>query len=223
MAGSALRKAGMAGGFSLLAACSGATTPPGELPAGTTSPAAESPLQRLRGEALVGKDGYGITPCGSRQQKIVHFAAPAQEFIDRFLEPGGRLEFFLDGWVREEDGQLLFESVERAHIEGPRCDREPEGAAFVARGNEPFWSLSLAANGWELQRPGVEPLRAEAKLAKAGDGYVWESAAPAAKVELVPGYCADSMADAASAWQARLTLDGKTSSGCAWRGALALP
>lgn len=215
--------AGMAGSFSLLVACTGTTTQPGELPAGTTSPAAGSPLQRLRGEALVGKDGYGVTPCGSQQQKIARFAPSAQEFIDRFLEPGGRLEFFLDGWVHEENGQLLFESVERAHVEGPRCDREPEDAAFVARGNEPFWSLSLTANDWELQRSGAEPLRAEAKSAKAGDGYVWESAAPAAKVELVPGYCADSMADAASAWQARLTLDGETLSGCAWRGAQALP
>ncbi|MBP3985502.1 hypothetical protein J5837_13905 [Pseudoxanthomonas helianthi] len=214
-----------------VSACGGATnSSAGEPPASTPVPAqpvaASSPaagLERLRGEAVVGKDGYGVTPCGSDRQRIVEFAPDAQAFIDRFLEPGGRLAFFFDGWVREREGKWIVDSVERVHTEGPRCDAPLEQAMFVARGTEPFWSLSLSATGWELQRPGQEALRVQAPATRAGTAYVWESSAPAAKVEIVPGYCADGMADAASGWEAKLSLDGKTLSGCAHRGALALP
>lgn len=200
-----------------------ASAPPPAQPAAAASPVAE--LERLRGEAIVGKDGYGITPCGSDRQRIVEFAPDAQVFIDRFLQPGGRLEFFFDGWVREREGKWIVESVERVHTEGPRCDAPLEQAVFVARGNEPFWSLSLSATGWELQRPGQDALhaQAQAQAMKAGTAYVWESSAPAAKVEIVPGYCADGMADAVSGWVAKLSLEGKTLNGCAHRGALALP
>lgn len=214
---------GMTGLFSLLAACGGTTAPASGPPAGEAPAAATPVLQRLRGEAVVGKDGYGVTPCGSQRQRIVRFAPAAQDFIDRFMEPGGRLEFFFDGWASEQDGQLVVEAVERVHTEGLRCDRELEVAVFAARGNEPFWSLSLTATGWELQRPDAEPLRADAGATKAGESYVWESVAPASRVELTPGYCADGMADAATAWQARLTLGEEVLSGCAWRGAQALP
>ena len=117
----------------------------------------------------------------------------------------------------------MVESVERAHTEGPRCDAALENALFVARGNEPFWSLSLTAPGWVLQRPGEEPLHVTATMAKSGTDYAWGSAAPTARVEIVPGYCADGMADAASGWQAKLSLDGKVFNGCAHRGALPLP
>lgn len=223
----------MAGVVAMMAsACGGATNssagePPAPMQPPTQSVAATpavAGLQRLRGEAVVGKDGYGITPCGSERQRIVEFAPEAQAFIDRFLEPGGRLEFFFDGWARErDDGKLLIESVERLHTEGPRCDAPPEEAMFVARGNEPFWSLSLTATGWELQRPDADALRIKTAVAKSGAGYAWTSATPAAKVEIIPGYCADGMADAASGWQAKLSLDGKVFEGCAHRGAQPLP
>lgn len=215
----------------MASACGGATNSSAdETPAAAQQPArpiaassSVADLERLRGEAIVGKDGYGITPCGSDRQRIVEFAPAAQAIIDRFLEPGGRLEFFFDGWAREREGKLVIESVERVHTEGPRCDAPVEQAMFVARGTEPFWSLSLTATGWELQRPGEDVLRVQAPAAKAGAAYVWESSAPVAKVEIVPGYCADGMADAASGWEAKLNLDGKAFGGCAYRGALALP
>lgn len=197
---------------------------PAQVPVRQVAPSpAVAGLQRLRGEAVVGKDGYGVTPCGSERQRIVEFAPDAQAFVDRFLEPGGRLEFFLDGWAREHEGKLVIESIERVHTEGPRCDAPVEQAMFVARGNEPFWSLSLRATEWELQRPGEDALRVQAPATKVGAAYVWVSSAPAAKVEIVPGYCADGMADAASGWAAELSLDGKTFRGCAYRGALTLP
>ena len=223
---------GMAGATAvLLSACGGEANTEGQSTPVVDGPAAPaavpdasgSGLQRLRGEVVAGKDGYGLTPCGSDGQRIVTFAPDAQAFVDRFAGPDGHPAFFLDGWARERDGKLVVESVERAHTEGPRCDAALEDAVFVARGSEPFWSLSLTAVGWELQRPGEAAISATATPAKNGDGYAWESAAPAARVEIAPGQCADGMADAVSGWQAKLSLDGKTFIGCARRGALPLP
>lgn len=193
----------------------GDTDPPG----GSSVPE----IQRVRGEAIVGKDGYGLTPCGSDRQRILVLSPPAKIFLDRFLEPGGKPEFFLDVWTKEKDGKLEVVAIERAHTEGPRCDAAREQAQFVANGTEPFWSLQLSPTGWILQRPDHAPLQAEANSTKAGAGYAWISDSPKARVELVPGYCADAMADAASAWQARVSLGDSQLSGCAHRGELPLP
>ena len=103
----------------------------------SSEPAAAKEL-RMRGEALVGKDGYGFTPCGSDRQRILTLSPQPQIFLDRFLESGGKLEFFLDAWVREKDGELEVVAIERAHTEGPRCDSAPEAAQFVVSGTEPL-------------------------------------------------------------------------------------
>lgn len=179
--------------------------------------------QRIRGEALVGKDGYGLTPCGSDRQRILLLSPQSRIFLDRFLESGGKLEFFMDAWVREKEGKLEVVAIERAHTEGPRCDSAPEPAQFVASGTEPFWSLQLSPTGWLLQRPDSPPLQVDAAPAKVGAGYVWSSVSPKATVEIMPGYCADGMADAASAWQAKISLGELQLAGCAHRGELPLP
>jgi uncharacterized membrane protein len=180
-------------------------------------------VQRIRGEAIVGKDGYGLTPCGSDRQRILTLSPQSKIFLDRFLESGGKLEFFLDAWVREKEGKLEVVAIERAHTEGPRCDSAPEAAQFVASGTEPFWSLQLSPTGWLLQRPDNPPLQVAATPTKVGAGYAWISVTPKATVEILPGYCADGMADAASAWQAKVSLGELQLAGCAHRGQLPLP
>lgn len=191
--------------------------------AGSSGEAAAPEMQRIRGEALVGKDGYGLTLCGSDRQRIFMLSPQARIFLGRFLESGGKLEFFLDAWAREKDGKLEVVAIERAHTEGPRCDSAPEVAQFVASGTEPFWSLQLSPTGWLLQRPDSPPLQVTASPEKTGDGYTWASASPQTRVEITPGYCADGMADAASAWQAKIDLGEVQLTGCAHRGELPLP
>ena len=182
-----------------------------------------SGLQRIRGEALVGKDGYGLMPCGSDRQRILALSPQARSFMDRFQAPTGKPEFFLEAWAKEKDGKLEVISIERAHTEGPRCDAAPEQAQFIASGTEPFWSLQLTSTGWLLQRPDSPPLQVVASPEKIGDGYTWSSVSPQARVEITPGYCADGMADAASAWQARIDLGEVQLAGCAHRGQLSSP
>jgi putative lipoprotein len=185
---------------------------------------AAAEAQRIRGEVLVGKDGYGLTPCGSDRQRILTLSSQPRIFLDRFLESGGKLEFFLDAWVREKEGKLEVVAIERAHTEGPRCGAALEAAQFIASGTEPFWSLQISPTGWLLQRPDSPPLQvAAAAPTKIGAGYAWTSVAPKAKVEILPGYCADGMADAASAWQAKISLGDLQLAGCAHRGELPLP
>ncbi|MET1163031.1 MAG: hypothetical protein ABWY48_10885, partial [Pseudoxanthomonas sp.] len=195
----------------------------GSLKESTAPSAAIPPLQRIRGEALIGKDGYGFTPCGSDRQRILAIAPPAKAFLDRFLAPGGKPEFFLDAWAREKVGRLEVVGIERAHTEGPRCDAAREEVQFVARGNEPFWSLQVTPHVWQLQRPDQPLLSATAVPTKVGAAYVWNSISPPAKVEITQGYCADGMADAVSAWQASIDLGDRRLTGCAYRGELSLP
>ncbi|MDR6840486.1 hypothetical protein [Pseudoxanthomonas sacheonensis] len=183
---------------------------------------AAAEVQRIRGEALIGKDGYGLTPCGSDRQRILTLSPQSQIFLDRFLQSGGKLEFFLDAWVREKEDKLEVVAIERAHTEGARCGSAPEAAQFVASGTEPFWSLQLSPTGWLLQRPDNPPLQVVAPT-KVGAGYAWTSVAPKGAVEILPGYCADGMADAASAWQAKINLGELQLAGCAHRGELPLP
>lgn len=207
-----------------LSACAGQSSGPVAGSGGDSSPSPSSTdLQRIRGEVVVGKDGYGLTPCGGDRQRILALSAQAKAFVDRFQAPAGKPEFFLDAWAREQGGKLEAIAIERAHTEGPRCDAAPEQAQFVATGTEPFWSLRLSPADWLLQRPDSAPLQVTASQEQVGDGYAWVSTSPQAKVEITPGYCADGMADAASAWQARIELGDTRLTGCAHRGELPLP
>jgi putative lipoprotein len=208
---------------SVLAGCAARDTGSAKEDADPSGEPAAAETQRIRGEALVGKDGYGLTPCGSERQRILTLSPQSQIFLDRFLESGGKLEFFLDAWVKEKEGKLEVVTIERAHTEGPRCDAALEAAQFVASGTEPFWSLQLSPTGWLLQRPDSPPLQVAAIPTRIGAGYAWMSVAPRAKVEISPGYCADGMADAASAWQAKISLGELQLAGCAHRGELPLP
>lgn len=200
-------------------------------PAASGVPATSEPesvpaaMRRIRGELVVGKDGYGLTPCDRARQRMVLFSTPAQAFVDRFLAAGGTRAFFLDGWgMAGADGRIAIERIERLHTEGPRCDRAIGDAVFVARGNEPFWALRVLPDRVVLERPDADPVEAAARaIALDGGGYRWQADSPVITVTLRPGYCADGMADAASAWQARVTLSGVELAGCAHRGTRPLP
>jgi uncharacterized membrane protein len=207
-----------------LGACAGQGSGPTAGGGGDPLPApSNTALQRIRGEVVAGKDGYGQTPCGNDRQRILVLSAQAKDFIDRFQAPAGKPEFFLDAWTREQGGKLEVVAIERAHTEGPRCDVAPEQAQFVASGTEPFWSLQLSPTGWLLQRPDSPPLQVLAVPTKRGAGYAWISESPKATVEILPGYCADGMADAASAWQAKIGMGDLQLTGCGHRGELPLP
>jgi hypothetical protein len=84
-------------------------------------------LARFRGQAVMGKDGYGLTVCGDTRQLVVGFTPEAQATLDGFLK-GGAKEFFLDGWgTTDEQARPQFNKIERVYTEGPGCDEKDLG------------------------------------------------------------------------------------------------
>ena len=70
-------------------------------------------MQRIRGEVIVGKDGYGLTLCGQDKQQIITFSPTAQEQVDRYLEGGGALQFLVEGQAQRENGALQVITIKR--------------------------------------------------------------------------------------------------------------
>ena len=214
----------------LLAACSGrgqeaapaAAPAPTPATAPTASPAAITHRGRgLRGKAVMGKDGYGIVPCGEQAQRIMEIAPDAQAFLDKYLE-GGKHEFFVEAEGEELDGgHVRVTRFHRLYSEGPGCDAQLDPNAFVAWGNEPFWAASDTGGGLRLERPGADALVAGDSQARVEKGE-WivegQTAAGLLSVRLVPGECRDGMSDALYAWSASASFGTTTLKGCGFPG-----
>jgi len=196
-------------------------------PAATPEPAAPvvppPPPARIRGQAVMGKDGYGVTVCGDTQQKIITIAPEAQPHLDKFLA-GGAKEFFLDGWgTTDEQGATKIIALERLYTEGPGCDEKDISLSlFRARGNEPGWSVDVQPSGVIITKPGAEPVTAEYQPLEKLDAGVrrFVSETPIGKVEftLSPGICSDGMSDTVYGWNASLAMGDEKLSGCGFSG-----
>ncbi len=190
-----------------------------------TAPAATAPAdaieQRVRGNGVMGKDGYGITLCGESSQRIVDFGPGAAAVLDTFLKGGAR-EFFIDAWATPgTDDRLAVTRIERIYTEGPGCDEPLSSAALVARGTEPFWSVRSGPDGVILERPGVAPVTGPfTGVIDAEGGHRIESETPAGKliVQLTSVPCSDGMSDSIYGWTAKASLRNEEWSGCAFAG-----
>lgn len=210
---------------------------PGELPettdvhsppaAPSTASAAPSPVQptlgRLRGQMVMGKDGYGLTACGETMQQIVSFSPEAQAFVDGFLTAGAR-EFFIDAWAMQEaGGGAQIQRVERVQVEGHGCAEVPGSFIFKAHGNEPFWALAIAGESLSFEQPDAAPVVAPFDgLRQDGDSQQLHAvtADGTMDVTLRRRPCSDGMADATFAWTAEVNFKGQLWKGCAYAGEL---
>jgi uncharacterized membrane protein len=178
---------------------------------------------RFRGQAVMGKDGYGITVCGDSQQRIASFSPEAQAALDRFVA-GGAKEFFLDGWgTNDANGRPHFTSIERIYSEGPGCDEKDISLSlFRARGNEPFWSVDVTPSGVVVERPDVQPITFEYQpLEKTADGarrFVSESPEGKIDLTLTPGSCSDGMSDTVYGYTAVAKVGDQELKGCGFSG-----
>ena len=205
-----------------LAACAKApaSAPAPPPPAAPPAPTGPATLD-LRGQAVLGKDGYGITPCGESTQKIMQLLPSAKPFLDKFLE-GGAHEFFVEAEAEPTpEGGLRVLRFHRLYTEGPGCSAPLNSMRFAAWGNEPFWAAVDAGEALRLERPGAEPLVAQPRTAREdGSDWVVEGATPGGKLSLrlSPGFCSDGMSDTLYAWSA--TVDGPNLQlkGCGFRG-----
>jgi uncharacterized membrane protein len=188
----------------------------------STPPPPPPSLMRLRGNALMGKDGYGIVACGQETQQVAAFGPDAQAALDKFLA-GGAKEFFIDGWGRTDaEGKPTFESFERLYTEGPGCDdRDVGNLIYALRGNEPFWAIDVTPQGIKLERPDHPAVEvAYAPFAVQGDVRRLEADAGGTPlvVEIAPGTCSDGMSDTVYGHTATVTLGAETLKGCAFAG-----
>lgn len=203
------------------AAAPAAATPP-DAGASPSPPPIRGPvLARLRGAAIMGKDGYGITLCGESAQRILAIDPAAQGMLDGFLAGGAR-EFHLDATGELlPDGRARIAGIERLYTEGQGCDEALDAVQFRARGTEPFWSMDVADGELVLERPDAEPVRGPVReLGETHGIRSFQATTPAGRLllRLSPAHCSDGMSDTLYSWRAEGTLGAETFKGCAFRG-----
>jgi putative lipoprotein len=178
-------------------------------------------LARLRGAAVMGKDGYGVTLCGETTQRILAIEPAAQRMLDGFVAGGAR-EFHLDATGELlPDGRARIAGIERLYTEGQGCDEALDAVQFRARGTEPFWSMDVGGGELVLERPDAEPVRGPVRdLGESRGMRSFEAATPAGRLflRLSPAHCNDGMSDTLYGWRAEGTLGRETFTGCAFRG-----
>jgi putative lipoprotein len=208
----------------LLASCAKtAPAPVGAAAAPAPAPALppDNGEKPLRGNAVLGKDGIGIVPCGETAQRILEISPSAQPFLDKYLE-GGAHQFFVEAQAEPAgDGKLRVLRFHRVYSEGPGCKAPLETMRFAAWGNEPFWAAVDAGDALRLERLGAEPLLAQPRSARQ-DGQDWvvegQSSAGLLSLRLSPGFCSDGMTDSLYAWTATVSYGKEQIKGCGFRG-----
>ena len=230
--GCAIGKATLAGALVLaLAGCgskqdaTAAGTPPTPA-AAPAAPVSTAPITHtgrgLRGQAVMGKDGFGIVPCGESMQRIMEISPSAKPFLDKYLA-GGAHEFFVEAEGRDLDnGHVYVTRFHRLYSEGPGCKAQLDPTAFVAWGNEPFWAATDTGGSLRLERPGAEPLLAQRSEVREESGaWIVEGEAGGnglLSLRLAPGFCSDGMSDALYAWSATASFGGTELKGCGFPG-----
>lgn len=213
-----------------LAACQPQATPavPASTPTPTTVTAPDATSEpaapaeeRLRGQLVVGKDGYGITLCGEQTQRITALSPAAESFVEAFLKQGPR-EFFVDAWgtAHTDTGRSL-SRIELAYVDGPGCNEAPTPFVFKAHGTEPFWSLTASGGAMTFEQPDAPAITvAFSGFAEQGDTRQAEVSSDntTIAVTLTHTPCNDGMSDHLYAWTAQATINGKSWKGCAYSG-----
>lgn len=94
------------------AACAPVPSGPAPGPEDAAARPASATEVQVSGHLLVGKDGFGLTPCGERQ-RIVRFSPAAQAVVDGYIDRSGRLDFDIEARAMDQGGHLLITAVDR--------------------------------------------------------------------------------------------------------------
>jgi uncharacterized membrane protein len=210
-----------------LAACQPAATPapalttPDVVPAAPPAHPSAQALPPVRGQFVIGKDGYGITLCGETTQHIVGLDGQAKAFVDEAANKGLR-EFFVEGFgSTPAAGGGSIDRIERAYTEGPACKGETTPFLFKAVGTEPFWSAAVAQGTLSFERPdapavtgdfGGSPMHGDQRR------FFANTATGPLEIQFTRATCTDGMSDSLYAWTAVAKFDGKEWKGCGYAG-----
>jgi uncharacterized membrane protein len=120
--------------------------------------------------------------------------------------------------------QLLYAT---AATEGHGCEQAAADFVVAARGNEPFWSVTVAGLSMIWKQPETpEGISFNELVAEGGEGTViYQAALEGRKLQLVVEQqaCRDSMSGDFFAFTAKADLDGKEFKGCARVGSQEAP
>lgn len=218
----------------LAAACScphDKPTAPVDEPLPPPPPPAPAPVDRLRGLVTLDAEGPLFTPCGTDiSMKVVGSA------VDELLQALAQLEVSagappvnveIIGATRTLSGGAGMASIESLLVVLPPgsttlCELDAS-YLYKARGNEPFWSLTVADGSLRFEAMALEapidipatPLRAPGSSGPAWHG---EQEGHSLELQLNPERCYDGMSGAAYPFQASVVLDGESFAGCAHQG-----
>lgn len=188
---------------------------PAERPADTTPKLAYGQVIRY-GERVM------FAPC--RDQSLIQLEDVSADrsvlaALDSLGLAGGRkLYVELFGYV--EGTALRVSRLNLAHADG-RCQVPGSaGEAWRASGNEPGWILAAGAEWVQVKRLGQPEVAFPARPFTQENGvasFAAQHEGHSLQVRFERKSCRDSMAEAAFAWTATVTLDGRVFQGCAWQ------
>ena len=190
-----------------------------------------------RGLLVYGHEARTFMPCGGGEEAWVEDRTPTGELgqvYGRLAQtPYERIFFEVlgtyapspnEGFGAEYPRMLVVTALRHAVGEGPKCDEPTWGFEFRAKGQEPFWSATIAPSGISVARPDESPLvfpyavPAEGAVGAALYRSVRELPHAEITIELRPAPCRDSMAAEHYGHTARVLLDGREMAGCAYPG-----
>ena len=189
----------------------------------------------LRGYAQYGHEVRVFTPCDSAQPLWVVDSSqilwtPYRELAPDPADTAGLFAVVQghpgpppeSGFGATYAGALIVERVLYVAREGYGCAAPWDRFAYRAFGNEPFWSLTIAADSITLVRPG-EPERIwrGSRRVSAPDGFTVTAGDPASggvTVHLTAAPCRDTMAGSYFGHTAAVRVAGDSLVGCGLAG-----
>ena len=237
-----------------LAACSG-DVPDGRRPDPAEASAGGAFPDTVRGVVTLRETGDAtFRPCGaSRAYRVAEEPGADLDVAARGLaEPGTPLYAELEARVESPDPRVPedgFDGVLRvrrwvylaedtsscARIETGSAPPEeapegggplPEGVAWRAQGNEPFWMAEVRGDRIIVARPAVDTVSVppvEPAVENGARRWRAETEAHTLELRLTEEPCVDSMSGFRFGYAATLTLDGESFTGCARPGPGASP
>jgi uncharacterized membrane protein len=191
-----------------------------------TTPAAFSAPASQPGRLILSAGALRFLACGEQGEGTPIDDLPKGEGAALIRELGGGAERGITVMARLEQGRLL--EIRYAGLEGPPCDRLPPDGDLEARGNEPFWSLTVDGSEALLRTP-EEPegvAYSEGRWSHPeGTTRRYEArreeesgASETLKLEITEERCMDSMSGARYPFRAVLTRGTVLMKGCAIEG-----
>jgi uncharacterized membrane protein len=187
----------------------------------------------LRGHATFGHEVRTLQPCGEQEPlwavdstgtlwELHHDVAQSMGREQRLfaIVVGRRGARPADGFGAGYDGSVVVDKVVYLAGEGFDCALDLRDVYYRAAGNEPFWFAEITVDGVTLRQLGEDDLTGTVVRSEpAPDGMTYRTADRAGAVVTISNTpCRDSMSGAFYGYSARVSVAGRTLTGCAMQG-----